>query len=126
MKLVVLGKGTLNQLQYDVIHLFSDIPNNEQNNHIFYHPPFIHGVNIPSLTYLQPVSSTHVINLYWPLNSIALDIDHRVGDYLCYLLSHEGEGSLVWLWRKAGVLQYVNATLTIDSPSITILQYQLT
>lgn len=133
MKLVVYGRDSLNKLEADVRKLFGDIPNHEnacercQQTRVFNHPPFIPGKNVPSLTFLQPINQrSHVINLYFPLKSLAFDSKHRIGEYVCWLLESEADGSIVDMWRKAGKLHHANATLTFDSPSFTLVQYQLT
>ena len=128
MRLVVIGRDSLNTLQYQAMRLFARIPNHHLHATLpsTAAAPYIHGVNLPSLTYMQPISPSPTINLYFPLPSQFHDHKHRTAEYVCYLLAHEGPSSLVARWKARGVVHHVNATLTVDLPSMAVLQYQLT
>ena len=129
MALVVLGREPLNKLQYDVMHLFSRIPNlhltpgkalTAASPH-----PYVSGVNVPSLTFVHALSVSPILNLYFPLPAYIRDHSHLPTQYMLYLLSHGGPDSLVRHWQHRGVLQYVNATMTMDSEKFSVLQYQM-
>ncbi|MCJ1297106.1 hypothetical protein MMC34_008675 [Xylographa carneopallida] len=128
MRLVVIGRDSLNTLQYQAMRLFARIPNHHLHATLPPTPaaPYVHGVNLPSLTYMQPIGPSPTVSLYFPLPSQFHDHRHRTAEYVCYLLSHEGPSSLVARWRARGVVHHVNATLTVDLPSMAVLQYTLT
>ena len=126
MKLVILGKDSLSRLQSDAYRFFKSIPNRRIPQHIFRESPYPNSSYIPRMLYVAPVMDSHIINFYWPVPSLANVAHHDPAGYINYMLEHAGRGGLVWWMRRQGWLQYVNATLTIDSPSIAIFQYQLT
>ena len=129
MKLVVLGREPLSKLQYDVVHLFSHIPNlqltADRALSAASDRPYVAGVNLPSLTFVHALSVSPIINLYFQLPPYIRDHSHQPTAYLLYLLAHGGPGSLVQRWQHRGVLQYVNATMTMDSERFSVLQYQM-
>ena len=129
MTLAVLGREPLSRLQFEVQHLFSHIPNTRlQPPKLPEAAPYQPGINLPSLTFLQPIATTQIVNLYFPLPAPSSPSvrSQRLPEYLLYLLAHEGPGSLVAHWRSRGVARGVNASLTIDGSSFAVLQYQLT
>ena len=128
MRLVVIGRDSLNTLQYEAMRLFGRIPNHHLHATLPSTPaaPYVRGVNLPSLTFMQPISPSPTVNLYFPLPSQFHDHKYRTAEYVCYLLAHEGPSSLVARWKARGVVHHVNATLTVDLPSMAMLQYQLT
>ena len=128
MRLVVIGRDSLNTLQYEAMRMFGRIPNHDMHAKLPSKPvaPYVDGVNLPSLTYMQPISPLPTVSLYFPLPSQFHDHKHHTAEYVCYLLAHEGPSSLVARWRARGVVHHVNATLTVDLPSMAVLQYQVT
>ena len=128
MRLVIIGRDSLNTLQYEAMRLFARIPNHHLHATLpsTAAAPYVHGVNLPSLTYMQPIGPSPTVSLYFPLPSQFHDHNHHTAEYVCYLLAHEGPSSLVARWKARGVLHHVNATLTVDLPSLAVLQYQMT
>ena len=129
MRLVVLGREPLSKLQFDVMHLFSRIPNRHvkpgQSLAAASPHPYTRGVNLPSLTFVKALSVSPIVDLYFPLPALSRDYTHVPTQYLMYLLSHGGPGSLVRHWQHRGVLQYVNCSMTMDSETFAVLQYQM-
>lgn len=95
MKLVVLGRESLDTLQSWVTELFSDIPNknlevNKWTDEVPYNPE-----HLGLVTYVKPVMETRELALRFPaLDETELD-DSQPSRYVSHLIGHEGPGSIM-------------------------------
>ena len=90
MKLVVVGKESLEELEQNVIEMFSAIPkrivNLNTNYGTLYEAP-IHGK-------IVPMKDEHKLDIYWEFE---LDNDYdiyHIDNFLGHIVGHEGKGSL--------------------------------
>ncbi|GMY19416.1 insulin-degrading enzyme-like 1, peroxisomal [Fagus crenata] len=101
MHLVIYAKETLNKIQSMVEEKFQDIRNT--NRSCFYFPGQPCTLeHLQILVKAVPIQPVHKLSILWP---ITLGIKHyKEGPckYLCYLIGHEGEGSLFFILKTFG------------------------
>ncbi|MCP5160615.1 MAG: insulinase family protein [Hahellaceae bacterium] len=107
MKLVILGKQPLNELEQWAKTKFSRIPNHKLAR-LTYDMPLFNQSELPIFQQLTPVMNKRSLNLTFPVPSSRQYYESKPLYYLSNLIGHEGEGSL---------LSYLKAKGWVDSLS---------
>lgn len=102
MKLVVLGRESLDELQGWVEELFSevknkDLPRNRWDNIL----PYTDN-ELGTLVYAKPVYEMRVLDLYFPYPDEELLYESQPSRYIGHLLGHEGPGSILAYTKAKG------------------------
>ena len=81
------------------------------------------------LTRIIPIKATHRLLLQWQLPPMQRDYRQKNEEYVCHLLGHEGEGSIVSYLKEQGLATFVEAGCNgsnFESNSLfTLLRVQL-
>jgi insulysin len=102
MKLVVLGRESLDELQSWVVELFSGIENKNLMENRWDNVPLV-GEDGEYLTvYAKPIKDSRKLTLMFPYPDEDELYDTDPGHYISHLLGHEGEGSLLSYLKKNG------------------------
>jgi insulysin len=102
MKLVVLGRESLNELESWVEELFSDVENKDlpQNRWDTVHP--FTEKELGMQVFAKPVFHMRSLVLYFPYPDEDDCYDSQPGRYLSHLIGHEGPGSILALIKSKG------------------------
>ena len=114
MKLVVLGKESIDQLESWVSSKFSPIPNNNINAPQFNMPMFSKG-SLPSLLAVSPTMDKRTLSLVFPIPSTKKHYRNKPTYFLSNLIGHEGKGSLFASLKKQGLVESLSAGTGIDT-----------
>lgn len=95
MRLAVISPLPLDKLRDLVIASFKDVPNINRPQSDWTTPLFLKGEH-PAFVYIQPVKDVRKVTLIWDLPSkFAHMQDAKPDSIICYVLGHEGKGSLI-------------------------------
>lgn len=102
MKLAVLGRESLEQLQSWVVELFSDVENKQLpklrwDNMRIYGPDEV-GTQI----FTRPVMDTRYLDLHFEFPDEDELYETHPGKYIAHLIGHEGSGSILSYLKKKG------------------------
>lgn len=130
MKLVVLGKESLEDLEKMVINMFSSVPNKslkEIYNHPYPEGPAFDKNNLRKLIKVVPVRDVRTIDFTFVLNPCTYENGRKeAGDYLASLIGDEGEGSILELLKKnnwANALSAYMSESNFDMATFSITIY---
>lgn len=114
MKLVILGKESIDELRAIVDEYFSTVPNFDLAKPKFPGNPFPSPTHSCKMLQISPVKEIRTLELNFPMreiDSLYLEKPHR---YIGHLLGHEGKGSVLALLKKVG---YANELAAGESRS---------
>ncbi len=114
MKLVVLGKEPIEQLEQWVYSKFSLIPNHNTKPPQFDMPMFSQDT-LPSLLEVTPTMDKRTLSLVFPIPSIKKHYRNKPTYFLSNLIGHEGKGSLFASLKKQGLVESLSAGTGIDT-----------
>ncbi|KAI9687438.1 MAG: Insulinase (Peptidase M16) [Bogoriella megaspora] len=102
MKLVVLGKESLDELESWVSELFSEVPNKNlpQNRWDGISP--LTGKELGTQIFAKPVMDSRSLDLYFPYPDEESLYESQPSRYLSHLIGHEGPGSILSLLKSKG------------------------
>ena len=111
MRLVVLGRESLDELQQLAVDMFSPIENKDARPVVPSVRPF---ANLPRFIQQVPVADQRSLIIGWPVPPVWLE--HRVKplSYLAHLVGHEGTGSLLSYLKKEGLANALGAYPFLD------------
>jgi len=102
MKLAVLGRESLEQLQSWVVELFSDVEN-KQLPKLRWDNMRIYGQDeIGTQIFTRPVMDTRYLDLYFEFPDEDDLYETHPGKYIAHLIGHEGPGSVLSYLKKKG------------------------
>ncbi|KAH7024472.1 peptidase M16 inactive domain-containing protein [Microdochium trichocladiopsis] len=116
MKLCVLGKESLDTLQEWVATMFSDIPNKDLPQNRWEDVPLWSDEQLPRRVYTRPIMDFRRLRVSFPFLDEELLYENRPGEYLCKILGHEGEGSLLAYLKDKTWAASVSASTTSICP----------
>ncbi|EEP79149.1 hypothetical protein UREG_03995 [Uncinocarpus reesii 1704] len=102
MKLVVLGRETLDQLEHWVIKLFSDVKNKElpQNRWDDVRP--FAPEDMLKMVYAKPVMDTRSLDIFFVYQDELEMYETQPSRYISHLIGHEGPGSILAYIKAKG------------------------
>lgn len=110
MTLVLYSPRPLEDLKKLAIDLFSDIPNRNLSPLHIQEPLFSPSTQ-GKIAYIAPVEEHNILSLMWMLPpSIVQARDSKPEDIVCYILGHEGEGSLAAELKKQGLIAKISCS----------------
>ena len=102
MKLVVLGREGLNELEKWVQELFSDVPNKDlEQNRWDDVPPYTES-ELLTQVFAKPVLDSRMVDIYFPYQDEEELFEAHPGRYITHLLGHEGPGSVLAYLKAKG------------------------
>ncbi|ORY46352.1 insulin-degrading enzyme [Rhizoclosmatium globosum] len=102
MKLCILGKESLDQLQMWAESMFSGIVNKNIIPRKFHDHPL--GANeLGKLIRVKPVKDTQMLTLSFPWPDTTNIYKKSPNKYICHLIGHESEGSILSLLKHQGL-----------------------
>lgn len=127
MKLVVLGREPIPQLETWVTERFSRVPNSDAAKPEFKTPLFEEDA-LPALLMVEPIMDKRSLSLVFPIPSTQQQYHTKPTYYLSNLIGHEGKGSLFSLLKAQGLVESLSAGTGFDTGSEATfnLSYRLT
>ncbi len=108
MRLVVMGKESLDELESLVAPLFSQVPNrNYQAAQI--EAPLFDPEALPMLVKVQPQATRRLLDISFPVSDYRAEYHVQPLSYLGNLVGHEGEGSILSQLKAEGLAESLSA-----------------
>lgn len=125
MKLAVIGKESLDELQSWVEELFCDVPN--------YHYPQLRWDGIPPLTpehlqreiFVKPVMDQRALDLFFPYPDEDEMWESSPARYISHLIGHEGPGSVFAYIKAKGWANSLSAGPNVMAPGTAFFTIQI-
>ncbi|KAI1982444.1 metalloprotease [Ophidiomyces ophidiicola] len=95
MKLVVLGRESLDQLERWVIHLFSDVKNKELSQNRWDDVQPFAPDDMRKIIYAKPVMDMRSLDIFFVYQDEEFMYDSQPSRYISHLIGHEGPGSIL-------------------------------
>jgi len=111
MRLVVLGREPLDELEKMVTELFSSIPSTDAPKPSLSYAgaePF-GAEQMGHTVYVVPVKELRLLSMTWPLPAQQEHFEVKPTRYLSHLLGHESAGSVLALLKKEGLADSLSA-----------------
>ncbi|KAK5116162.1 hypothetical protein LTR62_008488 [Meristemomyces frigidus] len=102
MKLAILGKESLDQLQEWAVELFSDVPNQSLKKLRWDDIPLYGDEQVGTQTFFKPVMDKRKMELFFSYPDETEQYDSMPSRYLSHLIGHEGPGSILALIKAKG------------------------
>lgn len=127
MTLVLAGNYSLNELKEMANVHFADIPRRDTQPRDFSEPLFSEG-QLPLDMKIEPVKEIRRLQFSFPLPETHSNYQHKPVQFLSHLLGHEGEGSLLALFKEKGWAEGLNSgrSLSTKGENLLVVQVQLT
>lgn len=124
MKLVVLGREDLDQLQAMVEPRFSVVANANVTVDI-HSEPFFESGSLPRLVSAVPLQNTRELSLSFPIPKMLPHWQGKPTSYLASLIGHEGDGSLLDNLKKRGWAESLGAGLALEDRGSAIFSVDI-
>ena len=141
MRLVVLGKESVEQLQSMVEASFVAVPNRNISLPPYESLPFPprkaktrssaeSNESLPSsytgkVVFIEPVMDSSILTLYWQSPSQRALYRASPSAYLSFLLSHKSEGTLQHQLKSRGWLKFLTASDEVDASSFNLYHVRM-
>lgn len=127
MTLVLAGNYSLSELKELAKVHFSDIPRHKTQARDFSQPLFING-QLPLDMNIEPVKEIRRLQFSFPLPESQSNYQQKPVQFLSHLLGHEGEGSLLALFKEKGWAEGLSSgrSLSTQGENLLVVQVQLT
>ena len=124
MKLVILGREPIEELQGFTEQFFGRIPNrnvtvNTTNVNIWENRHFAANY------FVEPLLNIHMLVISFPIPAKASMGNTKAGVYLCHLLGHEGDGSLLAFLKQGGLATDLRADIHGISKDIEFFKIEV-
>lgn len=129
MKLVVLGRESLDELELWVAQLFSEVKNKNLRPNAWVDQLPISKEQLGIQCFAKPVGNTLELNLYFPFLDENYLFETQPSQYISHLIGHEGPGSIIAYIKSRGWANRLSAgasPVCAGSPSIFHCQIRLT
>lgn len=125
MKLVVLGKEPLDQLETWVKKKFTDIKNRSLKREAINVDFFAEGF-LPARLDVQSVKDTRSLSIGFPIPSPSAYKDSQPVSYIANLIGHEGQGSLLSTLKEDELVDSLSAGSHFDTQKDAIFMVNMT
>lgn len=119
MKLSVLGRESLDQLEKWVREKFSDIRNNNVTRPKFGEDALLED-SLQRTYKVVPMRDVRQLQIGWPASATRPHYKSKPSSLLSHLLGHEGEGSLLSYLKQKGWVNSLNAGENQDASSFSV------
>jgi insulysin len=100
MKLVVLGRESLDELQSWVVELFSEVENKNLPQNRWDGVPLMGKDGNYLTVFARPIKDSRMLSIMFPYPDEEMLHDFQPQHYISHLIGHEGEGSLLSYLKK--------------------------
>ncbi|KAL9093656.1 MAG: hypothetical protein Q9159_000185 [Coniocarpon cinnabarinum] len=129
MKLVVLGRESLDTLQLWVEELFKDVVNKKLPPNRWDGLPWATPQQLQKLVFAKPVMDKKSLKITFPFVDEEKLLDKQPGRYLSHLIGHEGPGSILAYTKAKGWVNSLSAgslNVCAGSPGVFTISISLT
>ncbi|KAI9226187.1 MAG: Metalloenzyme, LuxS/M16 peptidase-like protein, partial [Piptocephalis tieghemiana] len=124
MRLVIVGRDSLDTLMEWTVSKFSEVPNKDID------PPVTKGLpytdrELMREIRLKPVRDSRSLEISWPIEDQAGFYRTQPERYITHLLGHEGGGSILSLLKRKGWANYLSAGCTGGARGFDFLQVDI-
>ena len=109
MKLVVLGRESLDTLESWVEEIFSHVPNKDLPRKRWDHVPIYMGNELLTQTFARPVFQSRSLNLSFLYRDEEEFYESHPASYIGHLIGHEGPGSIYAYTKAKGWVNEITA-----------------
>lgn len=120
MKLVVLGRESLQELEGWIEELFSDIPNKNLDRLRWDGIPALDEPELKTQIFVKPVMEQRLLNLDFTYPDEEELFTSQPSRYLGHLISHEGPGSALAYMKEMGLADAMFAEATTHCPGTAL------
>ena len=121
MRLAVLGKESLDELEQMVAPKFVNITSNPAAQE-GPRPPLYLPNGLGKCLLVHPVADRDELAIFWPLPSVLKDqVENPIGGYISLLLGHEGSGSLLAVLKAQGLATGLQSGLYEDDKDFSYM-----
>lgn len=121
MNLVVLGRGSLDELEAGVRNRFSAIPLRDINIKDQY-PALFSAATLPASVEIKPEKELRQLTFSFPIPNPDQFYDKKPYGYIAHMLGHEAEGSLLSLLKRLGWANSIYAGTGLQSRKDAVFQ----
>ncbi|EPS39814.1 hypothetical protein H072_6386 [Dactylellina haptotyla CBS 200.50] len=108
MKLCILGRESLDEMEKWVVELFSDIKNKDLPTPTFKGAPLT-DIELGTQYYMKPVMETRAVTYTFPYLDENPYYEAQPSRYIGHLIGHEGPGSILSVLKEAGIATSLSA-----------------
>ncbi|TEY42656.1 hypothetical protein BOTCAL_0387g00100 [Botryotinia calthae] len=120
MKLVVLGREPLQELESWVQELFSNVPNKNLHRLRWDGIPVLDEPELMTQIFVKPVMELRLLNIHFTYpDEEDLSASHP-SRYLEHMIRHEGPGSAFAYLKELGLVDYLSAEASAQCPGTTL------
>ena len=124
MKLVVLGRETLDELEAMVVPRFEIITNSDVQvePHV---DRLIESARLPLVIEFKPLKQLRELSLSFQLPKMQPHLRVKPAGYLAGLIGHEGQGSLVQVLKDRGLIESLSAGVGLEDRSSSLFSVDI-
>lgn len=123
MRLCVLGRQSLDELEALVLPLFGSIPNTDRPSPSWGGHPYEHSTRRALVS--VPVRQLRLLTVLWPMPPIKSLWRSKPYRYISHLLGHESEGSLLSLLKAKGWVDSLCAGESASASDFSLFELQV-
>jgi len=123
MRLCVLGRQSLDELEALVLPLFASIPNTDRPSPSWGGHPYEHSMRRALVS--VPVRQLRLLTVQWPMPPIKSLWRSKPYRYISHLLGHESEGSLLSLLKAKGWVDSLCAGESASASDFSLFELQM-
>ncbi|KAJ4374648.1 metalloprotease [Didymella sp. IMI 355093] len=120
MKLVVLGREPLQDLESWVYELFSDVPNKNLSPLTWDGIPALEEPELMTQIFVRPVMEQRLLNLDFAYPDEEQLVASHPSRYLSHLIGHEGTGSILAYLKRLGFAESLSAEGSSQCPGTVL------
>lgn len=120
MKLVVLGRESLQELESWVEELFSDVSNKDLPRLTWDGIPALEEPELMTQIFVRPVMEQRLLNLDFTYPDEEQLISSHPSRYLSHLIGHEGTGSILAYLKQLGFAESLSAEASSQCPGTVL------
>lgn len=125
MRLVVLGKETLDELQSWVEELFADVENQDLPQLRWDNVPALEEENLSAQIFAKPVMDQKLLDIYFPYPDEEDLYESSPSRYISHLVGHEGPGSILAYLKAKGWANSLSAGAAPLCPGTSFFQISI-
>lgn len=124
MKLVVLGRESLDVLETWVLELFKDVPNYDLLGQRWDYPAYSEK-ELATITFARPIKNLRYLDVTFNYPDEETQWETRPGRYICHLIGHQGAGSIIAHLKAKGWANTLGAHMCTTNPGTSLLSVTL-
>lgn len=109
MKLVVLGRESLDELESWVVELFSEVKNQDLPQNRWDHIEMLTKEQLSTEVFAKPVMESRSLEISFPWQDEEEMYETQPARYISHLIGHEGPGSILAYLKEQGLAQTLSA-----------------